>query len=61
MAVEHRDRHAAVGTGPNAPRTLLIGLLADPGLPTMLAEDLARTLPENSRTSPSRAPGTGSW
>jgi hypothetical protein len=56
MAVEHRDRHAAVGTGPNAQRTLLIGLLADPGLPTMLAEDLARKLPEKLADRPE--PGT---
>ena len=56
MAVEHRDRHAAVGTGPNAQPTLLIGLLADPGLPTTLAEDLARTLPEMLADQPE--PGT---
>ncbi len=56
MAVEHRDTHAAAGTEPNAQRTLLIGLLADPGLPTMLAEDLARRLPEKLADQPE--PGT---
>ena len=56
MAVERRDRHTAVGTGPNAGRTLLIGLLADPGLPTTLAEDLARRLPEMLADQPE--PGT---
>jgi len=56
MAVERRDRHTAVGTGPNAQRTLLIGLLADPGLPTTLAEDLARRLPEMLADQPE--PGT---
>ena len=56
MAVERRDRHTAVGTGPNAGRTLLIGLLADPGLPTTLAEDLAGRLPEMLADQPE--PGT---
>jgi hypothetical protein len=56
MAVEHRDMHTAVGTGPSPQRTLLIGLLADPGLPTMLAEDLARRLPEKLADQPE--PGT---
>ncbi|MDT7640036.1 MAG: hypothetical protein QOC83_4324, partial [Pseudonocardiales bacterium] len=46
MAVNGSRDEAADGNGTGAEqRDLLVGLLADPGLPTALAEQLAETLP----------------